>query len=252
MRKHFNLILLFLALSSALIPLILYGLDLSEDTEKKGNPDRWLNLTLFKDWQKFDSNLNNIADESYFYLRNDNQVFFINNERFDYNKDARPDLFIINEIKNSEVFTEISIDTNYDGKNDFFIFKKNDRTYMKKIDTAKTGRIDQIEEYNDKEIKTAECIDTNNDGKTDDRYYYDPENGLLLREELDTNYDGKPDLWVIFEYNTDTSMKQCTIQKDNNFDGKIDEWHYSNNKRKIIKIEKDQNFDGKIDFTKNF
>ncbi|OHD05782.1 MAG: hypothetical protein A2Z98_15260 [Spirochaetes bacterium GWB1_27_13] len=90
-----------------------------------------------------------------------------------------------------------------------------------------------------------------NNEKMDDIYYFD-ENGTILKEEHDTNNDTKPDMWVKYTYNAEGGLKDVVIEKDDNFDGKVDEWHYSNNKRQIIKVEKDTDFDGKIDSVKNY
>jgi hypothetical protein len=243
MNKLIKITILVLILKTT---IAVSSLDLSEDTDNKGKVDRWLSVTPQKDWKKYDFNKNNDADESYFYLR-DSLVYFIGNEKFDMNKDGKPDIWIKNEIKEADVYTQIDADTNYDGKADLSIFKKNDVMYLKKMDNNKSGIFDQIEEYNDKGIKTSEFIDTNKDGKTDDKYFYDTVNGLLLREEIDSHNSGKADLWVIFEYNDDQSLKRCIIEKDNNKDGNADEWQYSDNKRRIVRVEKDTNFDGKVD-----
>ena len=39
------------------------------------------------------------------------------------------------------------------------------------------------------------------------------------------------------------------LKVDNNFDGKMDQWHHMSDDNKIIKIEYDNNGDGKIDQT---
>ena len=98
--------------------------------------------------------------------------------------------------------------------------------------------------------KPKKTVDTNYDGKMDDVYYY--ENDMLVKEELDTNYTGKPDMWVTFTYNPDNTFKECLIEKDNNGDGKPDEWHYTDSKRRVIKVEKSTKCDGKIDYVKNY
>ena len=72
-------------------------------------------------------------------------------------------------------------------------------------------------------IRSYYGVDSNNDGKYDDFYTFS--NNLLLKEEIDSNFDSKPDLWVIFKYKQNNSLEECIIEKDNNFDGKPDEWH---------------------------
>jgi len=90
-----------------------------------------------------------------------------------------------------------------------------------------------------------------NDEKMDIYYYFD-NNGNVEKEEHDTNNDGKPDMWVKYQYNVDLTLKEVVIEKDNNFDGKPDEWHHTDKNRRIKKVEKDTDFDGKVDSVKNY
>ena len=50
------------------------------------------------------------------------------------------------------------------------------------------------------------------------RYYA---NGKIVREELDTNFDQKPDVWKYYE-----DEKLVRQERDTNGDGKVDEWEY--------------------------
>jgi hypothetical protein len=58
---------------------------------------------------------------------------------------------------------------------------------------------------------------------------------------VDTNKDGKPDRWEIYENGV-----LARIETDSNFDGKADEWVYAEN-GKPAKLEKDSDYDGKVD-----
>jgi YD repeat-containing protein len=51
------------------------------------------------------------------------------------------------------------------------------------------------------------------------RFYYD-EQGRVIRQEKDTNGNGKIDLWIY--YNKEGSVER--VEKDVNFDGKPDIW----------------------------
>ena len=69
--------------------------------------------------------------------------------------------------------------------------------------------------------KLLEAMDYNKDGFMDDFYYYDA--GVLLREELDTNYDRVLDLWVFIE----DGVYVGAYHRDTDHDGEIDlvrEW----------------------------
>jgi len=57
-------------------------------------------------------------------------------------------------------------------------------------------------------------------------------------------------MWTHFYYNEKNEITESDkpiIIKDNNFDGKPDEWHFANKKRQIVRIEKDTDNDGKVD-----
>jgi len=91
-----------------------------------------------------------------------------------------------------------------------------------------------------------------NDEKMDKFFYFDKK-GNVTKEEYDTVSTGKIDMWVLYEYDAkDGSIKQIVIQKDNNHDGKPDEWQYTDKKRRVVKIEKDTKFNGTKDYVKKY
>jgi hypothetical protein len=246
MFKHIIILLIFFII---IIPI--NCLDLTISTNNNSKIDRWLNADICKDLKKFYYNKNDKPDESFFYTSDKKIIYFINNESFDYKNTGKPTIWIKNELKDNDVYTEIKADQNYTGKIDLVILKKNDVIYYKKTSTKSNDNFDVEENFeipSGKKIK--ESVDTNNDGKMDDFYFY--ENNLLVREELSTKFDGKIDMWVLFNYNPDNTLKDCVIQKDNNGDGKPDEWHYTDSKRRVIKVEKSTKFDGKIDYIKKY
>ena len=56
-------------------------------------------------------------------------------------------------------------------------------------------------------------MDFNHDGMMDDFYFY--ANDVLIREELDTNYDGAIDLWVFLHRGVYVER----YERDTDFDG---------------------------------
>ena len=229
---------------------ILPALDVEIDSDKNGKADRWLKLKHYKDWKKFDFNRNGLADESCFYTDEAQKIFFIETEAFDYNNNGKPDVWISYHFKGDDFYTEITADKDENGFKELYVLKINDIISLQKTDNNKDGKYDVEEQYNEEGKKVQECVDMNSDGKMDDFYHY--ENDMLMFEELDTNFDGRFDQWVSFEYKEDHSIKECVISKDNNYDGKEDEWHYTDDKRRVTKIEKDKDFDGQIDERKTF
>lgn len=67
-----------------------------------------------------------------------------------------------------------------------------------------------------KQRNEAEAYDFNYDGMFDDYYIY--EEGVLIRREVDSNFDGKIDLWVYLK----NGSYIRAYEKDNDFDGILD------------------------------
>lgn len=267
MRKLFFLIIFLYFIN------ILYAWDFTMDTDGDGKIDRWIKCEVMKNWDLLDVNKNRKADESCFYVSNKNIVYLIQEENNDSNGDGKPDVFIKIKVEARDFFKETSFDSNYDGKIDSIYYEKNDFRYMVKYDMNYDGIFDSMEEYTkgdteykkelimDKwlDIEYSKIIvkkseDTNGDGKFDSFFFIEKlYRGLKeigeksLKEEFDSNYDGKIDIWVDVVYNSNGSTKEVIVKLDTNFDGKVDEWRYANERREVVRIEKDTNFDEKVD-----
>src|SRR5579862_158674 len=87
--------------------------------------------------------------------------------------------------------------------------------------------------------KTLICreIDTNLDGIKDVVRTFNAK-GEALKENADTNYDGKLDVWGTF-----VSGRMSEEDVDTNFDGAPDVWKYYVDGR-LSRIKRDRNFDG--------
>jgi hypothetical protein len=83
-------------------------------------------------------------------------------------------------------------------------------------------------------------IDTNLDGIKDVVRVFNAK-GEALREEADTNYDGKVDVWLSF-----VTGRLAEVDEDENHDGKADVWKYYADGT-LARIKRDRNFDGKPD-----
>lgn len=103
-------------------------------------------------------------------------------------------------------------------------------------------RVFRVVGQGDARRKVLACreIDTNLDGIKDVARFFDAK-GDPLREQADTNFDGKLDLWITF-----VEGQIATVEVDTNFDGKPDEWRtYSGGV--LVRTKRDRNFDGKPD-----
>ena len=89
-------------------------------------------------------------------------------------------------------------------------------TLIEEFDYNTDGNIDYLVRLNADGVKVMESIDFNKDGEMDDLYFYS--NGIIVRREIDSNYDMKIDVWV---YIKDGSFIE-KYEQDLNFDGIID------------------------------
>lgn len=129
--------------------------------------------------------------------------------------------FVIPAILLFSAAAETAIDRNNDGKPDRWVTTLPDGGQIIKSDNSYDGKVDYILEIDNAGSKVFEQVDFNHDGEMDDFYYY--KNGVLERQEIDTNFDKNIDVWIYLE-----------------------EGIY------IIKIERDKNHDGVIDYTKKY
>lgn len=83
-------------------------------------------------------------------------------------------------------------------------------------DTNDDGTTDYAVLLDEDMLKTHEAVDFNKDGLMDDFYYY--ENEVLIREELDTNYDGAVDLWIHMH----EGVYVRKWERDTDYDGTVD------------------------------
>lgn len=246
---RFKFVLFLCLIMTAFASTSLFADAVSLDENADGKVDRWINCFPLEEWSKFDFNRNKKADETVFYKNEKGAVFLIKSEQIDFTKNGKPDIWITNTYKGNDCFKEIKIDSNKDSKVDLVRYEKNDTVYKQESDSDFNGKIDSFDYFDANGVKVKEGMDTNGDSVADDFYHF--KDGKLLRQEIDSNYDGKADMWVKFVYNSKGNLDKSLIFMDKNFDGKPDEWHYTNKERQVIKIERDTNFDGKIDKVEN-
>ncbi len=89
-----------------------------------------------------------------------------------------------------------------------------------RIDTNGDGAVDMLVAYDAEEKKVWEALDYNRDGELDDFYYYAA--GVLIRQEVDSNYDGKIDLWCSIS----EGIYVESYMQDVDFDGQVDRKKY--------------------------
>ena len=109
----------------------------------------------------------------------------------------------------------------------------------REIDTNLDGIKDVMRAFNAKGEAQKENADTNFDGKLDVWTIF--VNGRMSEENIDTNFDGAPDVWKVY-----VDGKLSRIKRDRNFDGKPDVWEIYTNGH-LERMGLDDTFDGHVD-----
>ena len=128
----------------------------------------------------------------------------------------------------------------------YIINNKGEKILVRKeLDLNGDGKVDYVYYYDNKKPTDERiekiAVDNDFDGKFDEIKYYNPDNGQLVREELDLNFDGRPEIIKRY-YNGQLVKKEI----DTNFDGVMDYWEYYQD-GKLVRVEIDTNGDGKPD-----
>lgn len=109
----------------------------------------------------------------------------------------------------------------------------------REVDTNLDGIKDDVRTFNEKGEAVKEEADTDFDGRID--LWMSFVAGRLAEENVDSNRDGKPDVWKVY---TDGTLSR--IKRDRNFDGKPDVWEiYA--KGKLERMGLDETSDGHVD-----
>lgn len=101
------------------------------------------------------------------------------------------------------------------------------------------GRKDSWSVYDDEGNLLTEQLDLDFDGSVDLAAHY--RGGKLLRQEFDSNHDGKTDVWRHFE---DSVLAR--VERDTNGNGRIDYWEYHEGGQ-LDRIGYDRDGDGRVD-----
>lgn len=109
----------------------------------------------------------------------------------------------------------------------------------REIDTNLDGIKDVVRTYNDNGEPLREEADTDYDGRID--VWTDFVDGIIAEVQVDTNKDGEPDVWKFY---VDGQLQR--VRRDRNGDGKPDVWEFWSNGR-LERIGYDETFDGKVD-----
>ncbi|OQY40840.1 MAG: hypothetical protein B6229_00750 [Spirochaetaceae bacterium 4572_7] len=115
------------------------------------------------------------------------------------------------------IYADYSLDSNNDGILDLWVKEIPSEGVLISTDTDFDGNIDSILKMDQNRESLYEETDYNLDGSMDNFYYY--ENGVVVRQEVDSNYDSRVDIWI---YICNDGSSIYRYEKDTNFDGIVD------------------------------
>jgi hypothetical protein len=109
----------------------------------------------------------------------------------------------------------------------------------REVDSNLDGIKDVVRTFNAKGEALKEDADSNYDGKLD--IWSSFVAGRMSEEDVDTNADGAPDVWKVY-----VEGRLQRVKRDRNHDGKPDVWEIYNNGQ-LERMGIDDNFDGHVD-----
>jgi len=85
-------------------------------------------------------------------------------------------------------------------------------------------------------------LDADEDGAPEEVRYYDEQSDVVLRKEVDADYDGRVDSWTLYK-----NGAVAELQNDVDGDGKPDEWKTYGPDKRLVRREVDRDADGARD-----
>lgn len=143
-----------------------------------------------------------------------------------------------------------SIDLNRDGTPEIYNFfrERADGPRLlvrKELDLNRDGDIDIISWFDEQGLLEREQMDSDYDGKLDWTDHY--KGGLRVMSEYDTDYDGKPNVYKYYSIGEDKVARLDRKERDSDGDGQIDVWERFNADGEVVRTGRDTDGDGKMD-----
>lgn len=145
-------------------------------------------------------------------------------------------------------------DLDHDGKPDVWDYtvqvpgpdgRMVERRDREELDMNSDGQVDLVKWFDAHDQLARETLDLDFDGKVDQVNLY--EHGLISRKERDLDGDGRPDQTAIYgAAGTPEAGQRVREERDTNADGKVDVWEYYEHGR-LVRVGKDLDFDGQVD-----
>jgi hypothetical protein len=146
------------------------------------------------------------------------------------------------------IMQEIDLDANgrADVVNVYREREANGRVHVqKKVDLNLDGKMDIVSSFDDDGSLKMERIDSDFDGVFDWTDHY--KDGVRVMAEMDTNFDGRSDIWFYYAVGPDGRPRIDRKERDTNGDGQIDFWERFDAQGSVMRTGRDTDGDGKMD-----
>lgn len=115
----------------------------------------------------------------------------------------------------------------------------------KELDLNRDGKIDIISWFDEQGLLEREQMDSDYDGRLDWTDHY--KGGHRVMSEYDTDMDGKPNVYKYYRVGDDKIARLDRKERDSDGDGQIDVWERFNEEGEVIRTGRDTDGDGKMD-----
>lgn len=115
----------------------------------------------------------------------------------------------------------------------------------KEVDMNRDGKADVISYFTDDGVLDREEMDSDYDGFFDWTDHY--QKGTRVMSEYDSDNDGKPNVFKYYTRSDDGSVHLDRKERDEDGDGKIDVWERFDATGNVIRMGRDTDGDGKVD-----
>jgi hypothetical protein len=154
------------------------------------------------------------------------------------------------ERKTEEGLLEQDIDLDGDGKADIqnFYRERADAPRLlvrKELDLNHDTKMDVVSYFDLEGVLEREEMDSDYDGRFDWTDHY--QKGVRVMSEYDTDYDGRPNVFKYYIRGEDGKVHLDRKERDEDGDGKIDVWERFGPTGEVIRTGRDTNSDGKVD-----
>ena len=156
----------------------------------------------------------------------------------------------ITERQTEEGLTQQDIDLDGDGKVEIqnFYRERADAPRLlvrKELDLNRDTKIDVVSFFDGDGVLEREEMDSDYDARFDWTDHY--QKGVRVMSEYDTDYDGRPNVFKYYIKGDDGVARLDRKERDEDGDGKIDVWERFAPTGEVVRTGRDTDGDGKVD-----